>query len=60
MIIRQKPNDENKLIKVSESYGLYLQKNNFFPLYMWEDYLYFEKTQEIIDFMKRGGEMNAE
>lgn len=56
MIIRQTPKNPQDFIIVDVKQGEILQKNNFHPLYMDMKNLYFEKTKEILDFMK-GGEI---
>lgn len=56
MIIRQTPKNPQDFIIVDDKQGEILQKNNFHPLYMDMKNLYFEKTKEILDFMK-GGEI---
>ena len=56
MIIRQTPKNPQDFIIVDGKQGEILQKNNFHPLYMDMKNLYFEKTKEILDFIK-GGEI---
>lgn len=58
MVIRQTPKNPQDFIITDNEQGKILQNNGFMPLYMDKKKLYFEKTKELIEFMK-SGEMNG-
>lgn len=53
MIIRKTPKDKEKYIIVNSNIGRILQENGFYPKYMDDKFIYYVKSDEIIDFMSR-------
>lgn len=53
MLIRGTPKNIDKYIKVDSKTTVILHMNGFFPINMDDKYIYYKKTQELIDFMKK-------
>jgi hypothetical protein len=52
MIIRDKPKDLINYIKVDSNTSYILSQNGFFPKYIDNDYIYYVKTNSLIEYMK--------
>jgi len=65
MLLRQKPNDNELLIKVNNKTHKRLNKYSFFPKYMWDKEFYYVRNPELMRLLKdkninyyEGGESN--
>lgn len=56
MIIRGTPKDLNKYVVISSEFMIQkLHENNFSPIYIDGNYVYFEKNEQILSFIEKGG-----
>lgn len=53
MIIRSTPKDLSKYIQVDSNISMELHSNGFFPKYIDEDFIYYVKDKEILNFLER-------
>ena len=53
MIIRGTPKNIDDYIKVKDIDGYDFNKNDFYPKYIDNEWLYFKKTKELLEFMER-------
>lgn len=61
MLLRQMPNDFSKVIGVNTEIHIYLQKCGEYPIYLYNNVMYYPKTQKIISYInefEKGGEKN--
>ena len=55
MLIRQTPKNKEKYIIVDSKVSQILQENGFCPKYMDMEFIYYVKSDEIIEFMSKEG-----
>ncbi|MEG1044093.1 MAG: hypothetical protein RSF81_04865 [Oscillospiraceae bacterium] len=53
MIIRDLPKNLLNYIAVNSEQSYILHSNGFFPEYMYGDKIYYKKTSELIDFVRK-------
>lgn len=61
MLLRQAPREDEmeRLIIIDDELSEVLQQNGFYPLYLWENYFWYEATDELMEFLKKGCEVNG-
>lgn len=52
MLIRGTPKVTDRYIRVNSEVSKQLHLNGFFPDYMDNEYIYYQKTNRIIEFLK--------
>lgn len=59
MLLRQAPREDEmeRLIIIDDELSEVLQQNGFYPLYLWENYFWYESTDELMEFLKKGCEV---
>jgi hypothetical protein len=55
MLIRQTPKNKENYIMVDSKVSQILQENGFYPKYMDDEFIYYVKSDEIIEFMSKEG-----
>lgn len=55
MLIRQTPKNKEKYIIVNSKVSQILQENGFCPKFMDMEFIYYVKSDEIIEFMSKEG-----
>ena len=55
MLIRQTPKNKEKYIIVDSKVSQILQENGFCPKYMDNEFIYYVKSDEIVEFMSKEG-----
>lgn len=55
MLIRQTPKNKENYIMVDSKISQILQENGFCPKYMDNEFIYYVKSNEIIEFMSKEG-----
>lgn len=55
MIIRQTPKNKENYIMVDSKVSQILQENGFCPKFMDMEFIYYVKSDEIIEFMSKEG-----
>ena len=55
MIIRKTPMNEDNFIAVDENTSNILHQNGFYPKYIDSKFIYYVRSNEIIDFMIKEG-----
>ena len=55
MLIRQTPKNKEKYIIVDSKVSRILQENGFCPKYMDMEFIYYVKSDEIVEFMSKEG-----
>lgn len=55
MLIRQTPKNKEKYIIVDSKVSQILQENGFCPKFMDMEFIYYVKSDEIIEFMSKEG-----
>ena len=53
MLIRQTPKNKEKYIIVDSKVSQILQENGFCPKYMDNEFIYYVKSDEIVEFMSK-------
>jgi len=54
MLFRQEPSNPELYYIVNSEQSRVLHENNFFPKYYFNEMYYYEKTDELVDYMKGG------
>lgn len=58
MLLRQEPNNLEDFIMVSgEANKLLQESGKFLPLFLYRGQFYYKKSEELIKFIREGGEM---
>ena len=61
MLLLRNPKDEDKYIMVDNfNLSFWLQRNDFYPRYMWENIYYYYKEKKIEDAIKTYKAMQCE
>lgn len=55
MIIRQTPKDKDKYIAVNSDASNVLHEHGFYPKYIDNEFIYYIKSKELIEFMSMEG-----
>ena len=55
MLIRQTPKNKEKYIIVDSKVSQILQENGFYPKYIDNEFIYYVKSKELIEFMSMEG-----
>jgi hypothetical protein len=55
MIIRQTPKNKDKYIVVNSDTSNVLHKHGFYPKYIDNEFIYYVKSKELIEFMSMEG-----
>ena len=55
MIIRQTPKDKDKYIAVNSYTSNVLHERGFYPKYIDNEFIYYVKSKELIEFMSMEG-----
>lgn len=53
MIIRETPKDIEHYIKVTFEQSKILHQNNFIPIYIDDEKVYYKKNDKIVEFLKQ-------
>lgn len=56
MLLRQAPREDEmeNLIIIDDELSEELQMNGFYPLYLWNNHFWYEATEELMEFLKKG------
>lgn len=54
-MLLQKPANIDCYIEVTPNTNIILQQNGFSPKYYWREHFYYNKEENILKFLKKGG-----
>lgn len=55
MLLRQEPPNFIDYVQIEEQLNTILQENGFHPMYYYEGFFYYKDSQELKDFIEKGG-----